>query len=80
MRLDVSKHQQLIKKFRKILLREYGEDRLSERMNNIRIDRNMCDYNPFFEPTEELCRQEIADGSEILEPCKNRVILWKKKK
>jgi len=37
------------------------------------FQNNNCDYNPFFEPTEELCRQAIADSSEILETCKNLI-------
>lgn len=73
MRLNVTEHKKLITKFKKVLIRVYNDDTLGKLLNDWRMDRNNCDYNPFFEPTKELCKQAITDCEVILETCKNLV-------
>ncbi|MFQ6073187.1 MAG: HEPN domain-containing protein [Methanosarcinales archaeon] len=75
MRLDVLTHKDLIKKFRKVLINVYGDDTLGDWMNDWRTNRNRCDYNPFEEPTKEICNQAIRDCETIIETCKNLIVV-----
>ena len=44
LQLDVEKHQALIEKFKKLLIREFDSTTLSDAMDKWRIRRNDCDY------------------------------------
>ncbi|MFQ6118809.1 MAG: HEPN domain-containing protein [Methanosarcinales archaeon] len=73
MQLDVEKHQALIEKFKKLLIREFKDSTLSDAMNNWRTRRNDCDYNPYEVATAELCNNAIEDAEIIFDTCKNLV-------
>lgn len=73
LQLDVEKHQALIEKFRKLLLREFSDDTLADRMDKMRISRNECDYNPFKATNAYLCNRAITYGELILNTCKELV-------
>ncbi|MFQ6072443.1 MAG: HEPN domain-containing protein [Methanosarcinales archaeon] len=73
LQLDVEKHQALIEKFEKLLIREFDDTTLSDTMDDLRMNRNECDYNPLVTATVELCNNAIQDAEIILNTCKNLV-------
>ncbi|MFQ6055510.1 MAG: HEPN domain-containing protein [Methanosarcinales archaeon] len=75
MRLDVQTHKDLVRKFRKVLIKIYKDDSLGKCMNDWRINRNRCDYNPFVVATRELCEKSIEDAEAILKVCKNLMVV-----
>jgi len=42
-------------------------------MDNWRIRRNDCDYNPYSRATAELCNNAIEDAEILLDTCKDLV-------
>lgn len=73
MQLDVTKHQILIAKFKKLLTRTFNDAELSDIMDAARMNRNECDYNPSTVITMELCERAIEDAEAILAGCKKFV-------
>ncbi|MFQ6057075.1 MAG: hypothetical protein ACE5J3_13975 [Methanosarcinales archaeon] len=71
--MDVEKHQALIEKFEKLLIREFSDTTLSDQMDKWRIRRNKFDYNPISRANAELCSRAIICGELILNTCKNLV-------
>lgn len=74
MQLDVAKHQLLIAKFKKRLMRTFNDIKLSDTMDAMRMNRNECDYNPSAAITTELCDSAVNDAETILKHVK---ILWR---
>nr|QNO44537.1 hypothetical protein CBGFFKFA_00003 [Methanosarcinales archaeon ANME-2c ERB4]QNO49664.1 hypothetical protein FBMMOPGC_00011 [Methanosarcinales archaeon ANME-2c ERB4]QNO50103.1 hypothetical protein GDOAKEED_00007 [Methanosarcinales archaeon ANME-2c ERB4] len=73
MRLDVKKHRSLIDKFKKLLIRQSGDETLANQMNAWRMDRMKSDYDPDVEVMEGMCKSAISDAVMILDTCKNLV-------
>jgi uncharacterized protein (UPF0332 family) len=44
MQLDVTRHRSLVNKFKKLLVREFGDETLAKQMNVWRSERIGCDY------------------------------------
>ncbi|MFQ6071690.1 MAG: HEPN domain-containing protein [Methanosarcinales archaeon] len=63
MRLDVQEHKKLIKKFKKVLIKEYNDYTLSTLMEDWRMERNL--------PDNDLCNHAVEDCKSIIEFCKN---------
>ena len=73
MQLDVKKHRSLVDKFKKLLIRQFGDETLANQMNAWRMDRIKSDYDPDVEVMEEMCESAISDAVMILDTCKNLV-------
>ena len=73
MQLDVKRHRSLVDKFKKLLIRQFGDETLANQMNAWRMDRIKSDYDPDAEVMEEMCESAISDAAMILDTCKNLV-------
>ncbi|MFQ6057080.1 MAG: HEPN domain-containing protein [Methanosarcinales archaeon] len=70
MRLDVPEHKKLIKKFEKVLIKEYNDSTFGSYFEKWRSNRNWYEYNPLVQPSRGLCVQAINDCKNIIEICK----------
>ena len=73
MQLDVTRHRSLVNKFKKLLVREFGDETLAKQMNVWRSERIGCDYYPGVEIAEEMCESAISDAVMIVNTCKSLV-------
>ena len=73
MQLDVKKHRSLVDKFKKLLIRRFGDETLANQMNAWRMDRIKSDYDPGVGVRKEMCESAISDAAMILDTCKNLV-------
>ncbi len=73
MRLDVKKHRSLIDKFKKLLIRQSGDETLANQMNAWRMDRIKSDYDPDVGVMDGMCESAVSDAATILGTCKNLV-------
>lgn len=73
MQLDVTKHRSLVDKFKKLLIRHFGDETLANQMNAWRMDRIKCDYNLNVVVAEGMCEFAISDAAMIIETCRNLV-------
>ena len=73
MQLDVKEHRSLVDKFKKLLIRQFGDKTLAKQMNIWRSERIGCDYYPGVEIAEEMCESAISDAVVIVNTCKNLV-------
>ena len=73
MQLDVTKHRSLVDKFKKLLIRQFGDETLANQMNAWRMDRIKCDYELNVVVAEEMCESAISDAAMIIETCRNLV-------
>jgi uncharacterized protein (UPF0332 family) len=73
MQLDVNEHRSLVDKFKKLLMRQFGDETLANQMNAWRMDRIKSDYDPGVEIMEEMCKSAISDAAMIVDTCKNLV-------
>jgi uncharacterized protein (UPF0332 family) len=73
MQLDVTRHRSLVNKFKKLLVREFGDETLARQMNVWRSERIGCDYDLGVEIAEEMCESAISDAVMIVDTCKNLV-------
>jgi len=73
MQLDVTKHRSLVDKFKKLLIRQFGDETLANQMNKWRSMRIKCDYYPDVEVAEEMCGSAISDASMVVDTCKSLV-------
>ena len=73
MQLDVKEHQLLVDRFKKLLIREFGDETLARQMNAWRTKRIECDYYPDVEVAGDVCGSAISDAARIVDTCKNLV-------
>ena len=73
MQLDVKEHRSLVDKFKKLLIRQFGDKTLAKQMNIWRSERIGCDYYPGVEIAEDMCESAISDAVMIVNTCKNLV-------
>jgi len=73
MQLDVKEHRSLVDKFKRLLIREFGDKTLAKQMNIWRSERIGCDYYPGVEIAEEMCESAISDAVMIVNTCKSLV-------
>jgi uncharacterized protein (UPF0332 family) len=73
MQIDVTKHRSLVDKFKKLLIRQFGDETLANQMNAWRMDRIKCNYDLNVEVAEEMCESAISDATMIIDICKNLV-------
>ncbi|MCD4842436.1 MAG: HEPN domain-containing protein [Methanosarcinales archaeon] len=73
MQIDVTRHRSLVDKFKKLLIRKFGDETLAKQMNVWRMDRIKCDYDLNVEVAEDMCESAISDASMIIDICKNLV-------
>ena len=73
MQLDVMRHRSLVDKFKKLLIRRFGDETLAKQMNVWRMDRIKCDYDLNVEVAEDMCESAISDASMIIDVCKSLV-------
>ena len=73
MQLDVKEHRSLVGRFKKLLIRQFGDETLANQMNKWRSMRIKCDYYPDVEIAEEMCGSAISDASMIVDICKSLV-------
>ena len=73
MQLDVKEHRLLVDKFKKLLIREFGDETLARQMNVWRTRRIKCDYDLDVEVAEDMCESAISDAVIIVDTCKNLV-------
>ena len=73
MQLDVKEHRSLVGMFKKLLIRQFGDETLANQMNKWRSMRIKCDYYPDVEVAEEMCGSAISDASMIIDTCKSLV-------
>ena len=71
MQLDVKEHRSLVGRFKKLLIRQFGDETLANQMNKWRSMRIKCDYYPDVEVAEEMCGSAISDASMIIDTCKS---------
>ncbi len=71
MQLDVKEHRSLVDKFKKLLVREFGDETLAKQMNKWRSMRIKCDYYPDVKVMEAMCGYAISDATMIIDTCKN---------
>jgi len=71
MQLDVKEHRSLVGRFKKLLIRQFGDETLANQMNKWRSMRIKCDYYPDVEVAEEMCGSAISDASMIIGTCKS---------
>ncbi|MFQ6056933.1 MAG: hypothetical protein ACE5J3_13245, partial [Methanosarcinales archaeon] len=75
MRLDVPEHKKLIKKFEKVLVNAGMVNTYSNLVNKWRSERNKYEYYPLKKPDESTCIRAIEDCKEIIETCKNLIVV-----
>ena len=73
MQIDVKEHRSLVGRFKKLLIRQFGDETLANQMNKWRSMRIKCDYYPDVEVAEEMCGSAISDASMIVDTCKSLV-------
>ena len=73
MQLDVKEHRSLVGRFKKLLIKQFGDETLANQMNKWRSMRIKCDYYPDVEIAEEMCGSAISDASMIVDTCKSLV-------
>ena len=73
MQLDVTGHRPLVDKFKKLLIRQFGDETLAKQMNKWRSMRIDCDYYPDVEVAGDVCGSAISDATMIIDTCKNLV-------
>ncbi len=73
MQIDVTRHRSLVDKFKKLLIRKFGDETLAKQMNVWRMDRIKCDYDLNVEVAEDMCESAISDASMIIGICKSLV-------
>jgi uncharacterized protein (UPF0332 family) len=73
MRLDVMKHRSLIDKFKKLLIRQFGDETVANQVNAWGMDRIKSDYDPGVKVMKGMCESAISDAATILDTCKNLV-------
>ena len=73
MQLDVKEHRSLVDRFKKLLIREFGDETLARQMNAWRTKRIECDYYPDVEVAEDMCGSAISDATRIIDTCKSLV-------
>ena len=73
MQLDVTRHRSLVDKFKKLLVRNFGDETLAKQMNKWRSMRIKCDYDPGVEVAEEMCGSAISDACMVVDTCKSLV-------
>ena len=73
MQIDVTRHRSLVDKFKKLLIRKFGDETLAKQMNVWRMDRIKCDYDLNVEVAEDMCESAISDASMIIDVCKSLV-------
>jgi uncharacterized protein (UPF0332 family) len=73
MQLDVKEHRSLVGRFKKLIIRQFGDETLANQMNKWRSMRIKCDYYPDVEIAEEMCGSAISDASMIVDTCKSLV-------
>ena len=73
MQLDVKEHRSLVGRFKKLLIREFGDETLANQMNTWRTKRIECDYYPDVEVVDDICESAISDAIMIVDTCKNIV-------
>jgi len=73
MQLDVKKHRSLVDKFKKLFIRQFGDETLANQMNAWRMDRIKSDYDPSMEVMGGTCKSAISDAAMIVDTCKNLV-------
>ena len=73
MQLDVKEHRSLVGRFKKLLIREFGDETLANQMNTWRTKRIECDYYPDVEVVDDICDSAISDAIMIVDTCKNIV-------
>nr|QNO44768.1 hypothetical protein GAHJGAJJ_00001 [Methanosarcinales archaeon ANME-2c ERB4] len=66
MQIDVTRHRSLVDKFKKLLIKKFGDETLAKQMNVWRMDRIKCDYDPNVEVAEDMCESAISDASMII--------------
>ena len=72
MQLDVTRLMSPVNKFKKLLVRQFGDEALANQMI-WRSERIGCDYYPGVEIAEEMCESAISDAVVIVNTCKNLV-------
>jgi len=60
MRLDVKEHRSLVNRFKKLLIRQFGDGTLARQMNNWRTERIKCDYDLSVEVMDVVCESAIS--------------------
>ena len=73
MQLDVKEHRSLVGRFKKLLIREFGDATLANQMNMWRTKRIECDYYPDIDVVDDICESAISDAIMIVDTCKNIV-------
>ena len=73
MQIDVKEHRSLVGRFKKLLIRQFGDETLANQMNKWRSMRIKCDYYPDVEIAEEMCESAMSDAEMIIQTCKNLV-------
>ena len=73
MQIDVTRHRSLVDKFKKLLIKKFGDETLAKQMNVWRMDRIKCDYDLNVEVAEDMCESAISDASMIIDVCKSLV-------
>ena len=73
MQLDVKEHRSLVGRFKKLLIREFGDETLANQMNTWRTKPIECDYYPDVEVVDDICESAISDAIMIVDTCKNIV-------
>jgi len=73
MQIDVTRHRSLVDKFKKLLIKKFGDETLAKQMNVWRMDRIKCDYDLNVEVAEDMCESAISDASMIIGICKSLV-------
>jgi len=73
MQLDVTRHRSLVDKFKKLLIRNFGDDTLAKQMNKWRLMRIKCDYDLNVGVAEDMCGSAISDASVIVDISKSLV-------
>ncbi|PXF59812.1 MAG: hypothetical protein C4B59_10400 [Candidatus Methanogaster sp.] len=73
MQIDVTRHRSLVDKFKKLLIRKFGDETLAKQMNVWRMDRIKCDYDLNVEVAKDMCESAISDASMIIDVCKSLV-------
>jgi len=71
MQLDVKEHRSLVNRFKKLLIRQFGDGTLARQMNNWRTERIKCDYDLSVEVMDVVCESAISDAFMIVDTCKN---------
>ncbi len=73
MQRDVTRHGSLVDKFKKLLIRIFGDETLAKQMNKWRLMRIKCDYDLNAEVAEDMCGSAILGASVVVDTCKSLV-------